>query len=70
MVQQIHGSIAGEAILEYYTEETRQQFAAIIRTIVESSLSQALATSQKQIDGWLKGALDGQFAAPKTLWRR
>ena len=55
----LHDSIAGEAILKCYTEETRQQFAAVIRTIIESSLAQALATSQKQMDGWLKGALDG-----------
>jgi citrate lyase gamma subunit len=55
----LHDSIAGEAILKCYTEETRQQFAAVIRAIIESSLAQALATSQKQMDGWLKGALDG-----------
>ena len=48
----LHDSIAGEAILKCYTEETRQQF-------IESSLAQALATSQKQMDGWIKGALDG-----------
>jgi phosphoribosylanthranilate isomerase len=54
----LHDSIAGEAILRCYTEETRQQFAAVIRTIIESSLTQALATSQKQMDRWLKGALD------------
>ncbi len=55
----LHEAIAGEAILKSYTEETRQQFAGVIRTIIESSLAQALATSQKQMDGWLKGALDG-----------
>ncbi len=55
----LHDSIAGEAILKCYTEETRQQFAAVIRAIIESSLAQALSTSQKQMDGWLKGALDG-----------
>jgi hypothetical protein len=55
----LHDSIAGEAILKCYTEETRHQFAAVIRTIIESSLAQALATSQKQMDGWLKGSLDG-----------
>jgi hypothetical protein len=55
----LHDSIAGDAILKCYTEETRQQFAAVIRTVIESSLVQALATSQKQMDGWLKGALDG-----------
>ena len=54
----LHDSIAGEAILKCYTEETRHQFAAVIRTIIESSLGQALTTSQKQMDGWLKGALD------------
>lgn len=55
----LHDSIAGEAILRCYTEETRQQFGGVIRTIIESSLAQTLATSQKQMDGWLKGALDG-----------
>jgi hypothetical protein len=55
----LHDSIAGEAILRCYTEETQQQFAVVIRTIIESSLAQALGTSQKQMDGWLKGALDG-----------
>jgi len=55
----LHDSIAGEAILKCYTEETRQQFGGVVRTIIESSLAQALATSQKQMDGWLKGALDG-----------
>jgi citrate lyase gamma subunit len=54
----LHHSIAGEAILKCYTEETRQQFAVVIRNIIESSLAQALATSQKQMDRWLKGALD------------
>jgi citrate lyase gamma subunit len=55
----LHDSIAGEAILKCYTEETRQQFAAVIRAIIGSSLAQALATSQKQMDVWIKGALDG-----------
>ena len=55
----LHEAIAGDAILKSYTEETRQQLAAVIRTIIESSLTQALATSQKQMDGWLKGALNG-----------
>jgi hypothetical protein len=55
----LHDSIAGEAISKCRTEETRQQFAAVVRTIIDSSLAQALATSQKQMDGWLKVALDG-----------
>jgi hypothetical protein len=55
----LHDSIAGEAILKCYTEETRQQFAGVIGAIMESSLTQALATLQKQMDGWLKSSLDG-----------
>jgi uncharacterized protein YbjQ (UPF0145 family) len=47
----LHNSIAGEAVLKCYTEETRKQFAAVIRTIIESCPAQALATSQKQMDG-------------------
>jgi hypothetical protein len=30
----LHDSIAGEAILRCYTEETRQQFAGVIHTII------------------------------------
>ena len=55
----LNDSIAGEAILKSYTAETRQQFAAVIRAIIESSMAQALATSQKQMDVWIKGVLDG-----------
>ena len=55
----LHDSIAGDAILKCYTEETRQQFAGVIRTIIESSLAQALTTSQKQMDSWIRGTLDG-----------
>jgi hypothetical protein len=47
----LYEAIGGEAILKCYTAKTRRQFAAVIRTIIESSLAQALATSQKQIDG-------------------
>lgn len=54
----LHDSIAGEAILKCYTEETRQQFAGVIRAIIESSLAQALATSQKQMDDWIKISLN------------
>jgi hypothetical protein len=55
----LHDSVAGDAILKSYSEETRQQFGGIIRTIIESSLTQALAMSQNEMDGWLRGALDG-----------
>jgi citrate lyase gamma subunit len=54
----LHDSIAGDAVLKSYSEETRQQFGGVIRTIIESSLTQALAISQEQMNGWLRGALD------------
>ena len=54
----LHDSIAGDAILKRYTEETRQQFGGVIRAIIQSSLTQAMSMSQKQMDGWLRGALD------------
>ena len=54
----LHDSIAGEAILRCYTEETRQQFAGVIRAIIESSLAQALAMSQKQMDDWIRVSLN------------
>jgi citrate lyase gamma subunit len=54
----LHDSIAGDAILKSYSEETRQQFGVVIRTIIDSSLAQALTASQKQIEVWIKGSLD------------
>ncbi|MGB8097311.1 MAG: hypothetical protein WCF17_09155 [Terracidiphilus sp.] len=61
----LHDSIAGKAILKSYSEETRQQFGGVIHAIIESSLAQALATSQEQMDGWIKGALDGAIHSAK-----
>jgi hypothetical protein len=61
----LHDAIAGEAILKCYIEETRQQFAAVIRTIIESSLAQALATSQKLMDDWIKVSLDQSIRGAK-----
>src|SRR5271163_1911325 len=57
----LYDSIAGDAILKSYSEETRQQFGGVIRTIIESSLAQALAASQKQMETWIKGALEGSI---------
>jgi hypothetical protein len=48
----LHHSIAGEATLKCYAEETRQQFAAVIRTVIESSLVQALACRKSR---WMAG---------------
>jgi hypothetical protein len=35
----LHDSIAGEAIFKCCTEETRQQFAAVIHALIESGLA-------------------------------
>jgi hypothetical protein len=54
----LHDSIAGEAILKCYTEETRQQFAVVIKTIIENTLTQALTLSQERMDDWVKKTLE------------
>jgi len=54
------------AILKCYTKETPRQFATVIRTIIESSLAQALAASQKQMDGWLRGAAHSTGHSQRT----
>src|SRR5207253_1324843 len=41
----LHDAISGEAIVKSYTDETRQQFAAVIREIVEDTLVRALTVS-------------------------
>ena len=48
----LHDSIAGDAILKSYTEETRQQFGGVIRTIIESSLTQAFGSHKSR---WMDG---------------
>jgi sensor c-di-GMP phosphodiesterase-like protein len=54
----LHDSIAGEAILKCYTDETRQQFAAVVKTIIESTLTRALTLSQERMDDWVRKSLD------------
>ena len=54
----LHDSIAGEAILKCYTEETRQQFALVIASIIESTLTRALTLSQERMDDWVRKTLD------------
>jgi hypothetical protein len=54
----LHESIVGGAILKCYTEETRQQFAAVIRTVIEDSLMRALTLSQERMDDWVKKTLE------------
>jgi hypothetical protein len=50
----LHDSIAGEAVLKCYTEETRQQFAGVIKSIIESTLTRTLTLSQERMDDWVR----------------
>ncbi len=54
----LHDSIAGEAILKCYTEETRRQFAGVIKSIIESTLTRALTLSQERMDDWVRKTLE------------
>ncbi len=54
----LHDAIAGEAILKSYTDETRQQFASVIKEIIEDTLVRALTLSQQRMDEWMKGTLE------------
>jgi hypothetical protein len=64
----LHDAISGEAILKSYTNETRQQFAAVIKKIVEDTLITTLTLSQKRMDDWMKGTLDNSIRdAQKSL---
>jgi hypothetical protein len=57
-----------EAILKSYTDETRQQFAAVIKEIIEDTLVKALTLSQQRMDAWMKGTLDNSIhEAQKSL---
>ncbi len=57
----LHDSIAGDAILKSYSEETRHQFGGVIKAVIDSTLAHALATSQKQMEAWTRGALEGSI---------
>ena len=64
----LHEAISGEAILKSYTDETRQQFAAVIKGIIEDTLVRALKLSQQRMDEWMKGTLDNSIRdAQKSL---
>ena len=54
----LNDSIAGDAILKCYTEETRQQFAGVIKSIIESTLTRALTLSQERMDDWVRKTLE------------
>src|SRR6202167_1990548 len=64
----LHDAISGEAILKSYTDETRHQFAAVIKEIIEDTLVRALTLSQQRMDEWMKGTLDNSIRdAQKSL---
>jgi hypothetical protein len=64
----LHDAISGEAILKSYTDETRQQFAAVIKEIIEDTLVRALTLSQQRMDEWMKVTLDNSIRdAQKSL---
>src|ERR1700761_246622 len=54
----LHDAISGETILKIYTAETRQQFATVIRQIVDDTLLRALTLSQQRMDEWMTGTLE------------
>ena len=54
----LHDAIAGEAILKSYTEETRQQFGSVVKSITEDTLTRALTLSQARMDDWVKKTLE------------
>jgi hypothetical protein len=64
----LHDAISGEAILKSYTNETRQQFASVIKEIIEDTLVRALSLSQQRMNEWMKGTLDNSIRdAQKSL---
>jgi len=64
----LHDSIAGEAILKCYTDETRQQFAGVIKSLIEEVLTRAMTLAQGRMDEWVKETLEHSMAgAQKAL---
>jgi hypothetical protein len=64
----LHDAISGEAILKNYIGETRRQFAAVIKEIIEDTLVRALTLSQQRMDEWMKVTLDNSIRdAQKSL---
>ena len=64
----LHEAIAGDAILKSYSEETRKHFAAVIKSLIDESLTRALALAHGRMDEWVKKTLDHSMAeAQKAL---
>ena len=64
----LHEAIAGDAILKTYSEETRRNFAVVIKSLIDESLTRALALAHARMDEWVKKTLDHSMAeAQKAL---
>lgn len=64
----LHEAIAGDAILKTYSEETRKNFSVVIKSLIDESLTRALALAHGRMDEWVKKTLDHSMAeAQKAL---
>ncbi len=64
----LHDAIAGDAILKSYSEETRKQFAAVIKSLIDDALTRALTVAHGRMDEWVKKTLESSMAeAQKAL---
>ena len=58
----------GRQFSRCYTEETRQQFAAVIKSIIDDALTRALTVAHGRMDEWVKKTLASLMAeAQKAL---
>ncbi len=62
----LHEAIAGDAILKSYTDETRQQFGAVVKAIIEDTLTRALSLSQERMNDWVKRTLEQSVRQAQT----
>lgn len=64
----LHEAIASDAILKSYSEETRKHFAAVIKTLIDDTLTRALNAAHGRMDEWVKKTLEHSMAeAQKAL---
>lgn len=64
----LHEAIAGDAILKSYSEETRKQFAVVIKSLIDDTLTRALNLAHGRMDEWVKKTLEHSIAeARKAL---
>jgi len=54
----LHEAIAGEAIIKSYTDETRQQFGAVVNAFIENTLARVLSLFQERMNDWVKKPLE------------